>query len=248
MNTNNFIRLLEGSGLSSSVSHRELELVIESFPFFQSARMLYLKSLKLENNFLFNSTLKTTAAYVSDRTVLFEYISKEENIKVDDVPVEKRKKYIEPKKIKSDRKEYIKREYIKFEKPQNQSVLTFSKNDKHSFDEWLKLSNISEIKRKESNIKSKIKSNINSDLIDKFISSNPRLRPIPKDEEVPKNIHISGDKENTEWMTETLAKVFVEQKKYSKAINVYKVLGLKYPEKSSIFAEKIRALGLLSEK
>jgi hypothetical protein len=40
-------------------------------------------------------------------------------------------------------------------------------------------------------------------------------------------------------MTETLAKVFLEQKKYHKAIQAYEILILKYPEKSSLFADRI---------
>jgi virulence-associated protein VapD len=40
-------------------------------------------------------------------------------------------------------------------------------------------------------------------------------------------------------MTETLARVYLEQKKYQKAIQAYEILILKYPEKSSFFADRI---------
>jgi hypothetical protein len=40
-------------------------------------------------------------------------------------------------------------------------------------------------------------------------------------------------------MTETLARVYLEQKKISKAIQAYEILILKYPEKSSFFADRI---------
>ena len=40
-------------------------------------------------------------------------------------------------------------------------------------------------------------------------------------------------------MTETLARVYLEQKKYQKAIQAYQILILKYPEKSSFFADRI---------
>ena len=43
-------------------------------------------------------------------------------------------------------------------------------------------------------------------------------------------------------MTETLAKVYLEQKKYKKAIQAFKILSLKYPEKSGFFADRIRAV------
>ncbi len=40
-------------------------------------------------------------------------------------------------------------------------------------------------------------------------------------------------------MTETLAHVYLEQKKYEKAITAFNILSLKYPEKSSFFANQI---------
>jgi len=49
-------------------------------------------------------------------------------------------------------------------------------------------------------------------------------------------------------MTETLAKVYLEQKKYRKAIQAFKILSLKYPEKSGFFADQIRAVKMLQKK
>ena len=43
-------------------------------------------------------------------------------------------------------------------------------------------------------------------------------------------------------MTETLAKVFVKQKKYVEALEAYSILGLKYPEKNSFFADQIKKI------
>ena len=43
-------------------------------------------------------------------------------------------------------------------------------------------------------------------------------------------------------MTETLARIYLEQKNYEKAIQSYKILSLKYPEKSSFFADQIKAV------
>ena len=49
-------------------------------------------------------------------------------------------------------------------------------------------------------------------------------------------------------MTETLAKVYLEQKKYKKAIQAYRILSLKYPEKSSFFANRIKAVKELQKE
>ena len=43
-------------------------------------------------------------------------------------------------------------------------------------------------------------------------------------------------------MTETLAKVFIKQKKYVKALEAYQILGLKYTEKNSFFADRIKEI------
>ena len=47
---------------------------------------------------------------------------------------------------------------------------------------------------------------------------------------------------NTEPATETMAKVYEMQKKYTKAIKTYEALTLKFPEKSSLFAARINYL------
>ena len=49
-------------------------------------------------------------------------------------------------------------------------------------------------------------------------------------------------------MTETLARIYLEQKNYVKAIQSYKILILKYPEKSALFADQIKAIEKLQEK
>ena len=41
-------------------------------------------------------------------------------------------------------------------------------------------------------------------------------------------------------MTETLAKIYVKQQKFKEALYAYRILSLKYPEKSSLFANQIK--------
>jgi len=48
-------------------------------------------------------------------------------------------------------------------------------------------------------------------------------------------------------MTETLAHVYLEQKKYEKAITAFHILSLKYPEKSSFFANQIEEIEKLQK-
>jgi hypothetical protein len=79
-----------------------------------------------------------------------------------------------------------------------------------------------------------------SELIDKFINTNPRIEP-QKDKIYLPNEDISKPftEESGGLVTETLAKIYVNQGYYSKAIDIYEKLSLKFPEKSSYFASQI---------
>ena len=85
------------------------------------------------------------------------------------------------------------------------------------------------------------------ELIDKFIENNPKIEPTENLDSTV-NIKESTKLDKNELMTETLAKVYLEQKKYKKAIQAYKILSLKYPEKSSFFANRIKAVGKLQRE
>ena len=54
----------------------------------------------------------------------------------------------------------------------------------------------------------------------------------------PKNKNIKKQ----DYMTETLAKIYVKQGKYEDALKAYKILCLKYPEKISLFADQIKII------
>ena len=87
----------------------------------------------------------------------------------------------------------------------------------------------------------------NFQLLDDFLKIPERIIP-------NKNLKNNEDLSEKSWspndelMTETLAKVFVKQKKYRKAIEAYQILGLKYPEKNSLFANQIKEIKKLKNK
>ena len=76
-------------------------------------------------------------------------------------------------------------------------------------------------------------------IIDKFIENNPKISPIKEDVDF-----IVKEKSNdiSHLMTETLAQLYVEQKLYTKAIQAYKILQEKHPEKTEEFEEKIEEI------
>ncbi len=121
--------------------------------------------------------------------------------------------------------------------------LNFDRNESHSFSEWLRLTSAKPIERKnEENLKSRDRK---FELIDDFISKSPRI-----DTSIPAG-NSNFAKERTvpseALMTETLARVYLEQKNYKKAIQAYKILILKNPEKSGFFADQIRAIKKLQD-
>ena len=84
------------------------------------------------------------------------------------------------------------------------------------------------------------------DLIDEFIKNQPKIK-INNDYEVKSSLK-TDQKIKDELITETLAKIYVKQEKFNKAIKAYEILSLKYPKKSSFFADQINDIKKLKSK
>lgn len=130
--------------------------------------------------------------------------------------------------------------------------LLFSKSEKHSFQEWLQLAAFTPIIRTQTSEKETVLEEIITekqkklDLIDTFIKNNPKIPPVNKEATIAV-VFEQNALDNATLMTETLAKVYLEQKKYLKAIQAYEILILKYPEKISFFANRISDIKILQQ-
>lgn len=136
--------------------------------------------------------------------------------------------------------------------------LDFTQKEKYSFAQWLQLTTAKTIDRDPEikELRKEVKSATRDDnslkmkkfeLIDKFIEKNPKI--VPKDKFTSTiDIKDSIKWDKNELMTETLARVYLEQKNYKKAIQSYKILSLKYPEKSSFFADRIKEVEKIQQE
>ena len=275
MNTTELTYLLNKPTAINEKQTMALEIVLQQFPYFQSVRALHLRGLFNQDSFRYNYELKKTAAHTNDRSILFDFITSNEfktlqksnleiqedlikNITVVDSHVIKiEKTTLNAIVVEKDEEIAVEEISLEIDKEQvaseNKSLeigkpLEFNKNEKHSFQEWLQLTKFSPIIR-ENEDKSQIQENEKLkkiDIIDRFIELNPKISPVKETTSVPLNISKSSE-EPTHLMTETLAKVYLEQKKYLKAIQAYEILILKYPEKSSFFANRIKEIKKLQQ-
>ena len=108
--------------------------------------------------------------------------------------------------------------------------------EENSFVEWLKLSNLKPIDRSNE-----------TKTIDKFISEKPKLK-VEVNENDLNNDKADNLSNQAGYMTETLAKLYLNQKNYEKAIQSYKILILKFPEKNSYFADQIKKIKSLKNE
>lgn len=77
MNRNQFIQYIEHPENMDGNSIALLDGLIKEFPYFSTAHLLYAKNLCNENSIHYNAQLKITAAYASDRKILYRLIKKE---------------------------------------------------------------------------------------------------------------------------------------------------------------------------
>ena len=115
------------------------------------------------------------------------------------------------------------------------NIISNSKTEKYSFLDWFDIisDDSTEVEKK-------------FDLIDKFIKNSPKIEFL-QDQKSDPNLIIET-KISDELITETLAKIYVSQRKFSKAIKAYEILSLKYPKKSSFFADQIIDIKKLKTK
>lgn len=77
-------------------------------------------------------------------------------------------------------------------------------------------------------------------LLDNFIKNRPSVRRLNAGFYNPADVAAKSDEEDSDWVSEALAGLYLKQELPQKAIEVYKKLQLQMPQKFSYFAALIR--------
>ncbi|AZQ42733.1 hypothetical protein [Nonlabens ponticola] len=245
-----------------------LDHVIESYPYFQAARSVRLKCLHNNSSSLYNKELQATAAHTADRSVLFDFITSEEFLQnriseqikkrqdhLESIEVDAEEIEIESTDLNADTDFTQVIDVDLFQKKESivDQPLTFYSNEKYSFTEWLRLTQLKPIDRTEEKKKSSAGQKATKPVdtskklrqrqmekIDQFLADKPKIKP-RKSSTSDTPLQLSNDN-SKQLMTETLAQVYLAQKNYEKAIKSYEILILQHPEKSGFFADRIQEI------
>ena len=217
------------SGRKEGEDIRNMEFLIEQFPYFATARTVYLKMLHDSGHSAYPEKLKHNTIYIPNHKQFYRFLNnllsdwneignpvfKPEPVAIELLEdKEEEKKVVPATTFYQLENEFPEEEFLPIDAIAN---------------EWL-----SRKKQKEERKDS---------LIDKFIQEEPSMPKITEGNPGTPVITEPVTDEKTEFFSETLAKIYVRQQLYDKAIATYLKLSLKYPEKSVYFAEILTGLG-----
>jgi hypothetical protein len=204
---------------------------IREKPWFQTAQLLYtLNLLNLKDaHFLFE--LRKTSALVSDRQKLFFLVED---------------KFFDPRLMELLEKEpdsyldaFGKIDSFLGDTPAEEQPESLVSTD---YLAYLNLENENQEETNDNPLK-------HQETINKFLEQDKnfpvRLELKEEDKEFPNvnyNITDNYEFDDSELFSETLAKIYLKQQKFDKALEIFHKLNLEYPEKSSYFAARIETL------
>lgn len=226
----------------------DLRSLIALYPYYQSARLLLLQNLYILHDPSFNEELRNAALYISDRRVIFNLIEAAHyqlpSAKTEDRVISGEKSLKDENRtislidnfLDSIPEEEVKEDKEKRRKPTPADAAI----DYVSY--LLEIEN-EEGRAKEKSATPQMKG---QSLIDNFIyNEGGKIQLIdlpdftPNTEEDP----TTKEKDDDEgYFTETLAKIYIRQGRYNKALEIIQRLNLNYPKKNAYFADQIRFL------
>ena len=232
----------------SASSLEEIKQALAAYPYFQTLKLLYLKNLYLLQHPDFAKELERLAVSVADRRVLYyllkgkEWAHESEETKEEPAPSAGHAFDLIDAFLASDK-----------------SMGEGKGTDEALIPEPLAASDYlhwSEAQPQEPAPESAPREEVklkHQDLIDSFIEQggehHPNLsledraqEPEEPEKEPETEEHVSIQSLDDTYFTETLARIYIKQKRYDKALQIIRNLNLKYPEKNIYFADQIRFL------
>ena len=233
----------------------DLRGYVALYPYHQAARLLLLQNLYLLHDPTFDEELRRTAIYITDRKKLFELVeaahyclrpsgrqtgkaggsTAEQDEPADDGAVRKPSRTVA---LIDSFLEQMPEEADKVEKKRRPTPADAAV-DYVSY--LLEIESSEEKQAEESQPQLKGQQLIDNFLINEGgnfdLKENPEY--VPAEEEVANETDNEAD---DGYFTETLARIYIKQGRYSKALEIIKRLNLIYPKKSSYFADQIRFL------
>ena len=224
----------------------DLRSMLALYPYYQSARLLMLQNLYILHDPSFDEELRRAAIYITDRKVIFNLVEAAHY----QTKVRSSKKEIAPAKDNGGNGSRTLSLIDTFldSIPADDSDAKKTKRKPTPADAAVDyvsylLETESEEEKEETE---KVPQMKGQDLIDNFINNDSgkiKLKEepeyVPQLEEKPENEENEGDEG---YFTETLAKIYVKQGRYSKALEIIQRLHLNYPKKNAYFADQIRFL------
>jgi hypothetical protein len=223
----------------------ELRSLLALYPYFQTARLLMLQNLFLLHDPSFDEELRSAAIYITDRKALFQMIEaahyrlkQKQNVQPAAAPKDKESRTISLidnflDSIPKDSQEAADKTKKRKPTPTDAAV---------DYVAYLLETESEEEKIQETEAPQLIGHN----LIDSFIENdrgkivlneNPTLTP-----EIEENTPVDEKSTDEGYFTETLARIYIKQGRYSKALEIIRRLSLQYPKKNAYFADQIRFL------
>lgn len=218
----------------------ELRGLLARYPYFQTARLLYLKNLFLLQDPDFKVELQKSALYVADLTLLFYYIEGERFVIgkhgkkateintegadrtldlidrfLSELPAQTAKEFSIPQEVSIDYTSILLQEDI-------QPEVAVPLKNQELIDDFIEKQNIQSSAEEPSDTQ--------------------QIVEVEEETEEAKDEKVEGEELDESYFTETLAKIYVKQHRYDKALEIIEKLNLKYPKKNIYFADQIRFL------
>ena len=219
----------------------ELRTLLARYPYFQTVRLLYLKNLFLLHDITFGEELRRSAIYITDRKILFNLVEG------DHYGVKALEKQVQQETAPGiDRTLSLIDAFL--------ATLPEETNQDHTIPLEISTDYTSYLLKEDSFVENidEQPSLQGQDLIDSFINKTEEgtVDFVVKEEEISSPTSEQDETEESvdeilddeSYFTETLAKIYVKQQRYSKALEIIRKLNLNYPKKNAYFADQIRFL------